>query len=296
MKRLLLLIILTILFSGIKSQTWAPSGASWHYEFNQMFSYGYIKVEYVGDTTVQGKNCKILQKTAYAYSYPGTYDTTVIGKEYTYLENDVVYYFNHGQFDTLYNFNAQFGASWKVRKNQLSTDSGKVIVDSIGYKIINADTLKSIFVSPAPGSCVGFYAGTEIVERIGCVNGYLLPDYVDCIMDAGEGGPLRCYSDDNFSLYQVDTAISCNKINGIDEHPFSEHDIQVYPNPFSDKFTIILPNKSIIEILNSQGQLINTFNNVENTAIIDLTDVSQGVYVIKIMSENYVAIKKIVKK
>jgi hypothetical protein len=306
MKKLVLLFAFVGLVLFAYAQSWAPAGASWHFSYMQMLSYGYIKIEYTGDTTIQSKNCKMLQKTIYGFSYPGNYDTIQLTKEYTYSDSNVVYYYEQGQFDTLYAFNLQPGDSWKVRNNSPVDDSGKVVVDSIGFEIINSDTLRAIFVSPAPGSCVGWYAGSEIVERIGCINGYMLPDNIDCVMDANEGGPFRCYSDDNFALYQVSTANPCDFITNIIDNSFNENNIIAYPSPTADKLTIETPTHSTIQILNIHGQLIKTIaasdtkTNVDHvgwsSCVVNVSALPAGVYIVEVRTEKGIAVRKFVKE
>ena len=289
-------------FISSKSQTWAPSGASWHFSYNQMMSYGFIKIDYVGDTTIQSVNCKVLLKTQYGYGFPGNYDTTVIGKEYTYFDNNVVYYFKLNQFDTLYNFNAQPGDMWSVKTSYPVDDSSQVIVDSIGYEVINSDTLKSIFVSPVAGSCVGWYNGTKILEQIGCINGYMFPEFINCIMDAGEGGSLRCYTDDAFPLISFDSLHACDFITNISVKYISEESINIYPIPASTKLTIknkntLFPIVKIV-LMTTQGQKV--FENqtqLQQTTEIDISYLPKGIYFLQITnSEDFSLIRKMIKE
>jgi len=72
--------------------------------------------------------------------------------------------------------------------------------------------------------------------------------------------------------------------------------LNIYPNPASNNLSIIVSQKSVIEISNIQGQLIKTITNAEKQTTIDVSDLSGGVYIIKAKTENGVAVKKFVKE
>ncbi|MCX6256282.1 MAG: T9SS type A sorting domain-containing protein [Bacteroidia bacterium] len=299
MKQIILLSAIMIITCSMNAQTWAPAGATWYFSYSTMMSYGYIKIEYKKDSVIQNKNCKLLQKTAYGCTYPGYLDTALIGNEYTYFDSvrNVVYRYFNNQFDTLYNFNAQVGDMWQVGR-QVFADSGTVVVDSTGYEIINSDTLKSIYVSKLSGSCVGWYSA-KIVERIGCINEFIFPDYNFCISDVDEGGPFRCYHDNNFNLYSSGIESTCDHIAGINT-PYES--FIIYPVPVSSSLVIEICNPKEyypkIELLNMQGQEVFEGNmNVVKRFIIDMSMLQSGMYIFKIIN-NYgiVMTKKIIKE
>lgn len=72
--------------------------------------------------------------------------------------------------------------------------------------------------------------------------------------------------------------------------------INIYPNPATDKITIIAPEKSVIEILDINDQFIKTIKNHDTKSIIDLTDFSRGVYIIKVRTDQEIVIKKFIKQ
>lgn len=298
MKRIAVLFPLLLLSLMLNGQSWAPAGATWHYTYSQMMSYGYIEIKYVNDTIIQSNNCKVLQKTAYGYSYPGVYDTTVIGNEYTHFDslNNIVYRYFDGSFDTLYYFNAQPGDTWKVMGLLNFPDSGRVIVDSTGFEIINSDTLKSIYVSAINGSCVGWYSG-KIVEKIGCITDYMFPNYISCVMDVSEGGPLRCYSDDNFPLFSTGQAVSCDFITSANDFTTQNEQFIIYPVPASKCIAIEnnnLMNKNIlIEVYTLQGEKIFKENTLYNNKFqIDISGLNSGLYFLKITNDKGILFSK----
>jgi hypothetical protein len=70
--------------------------------------------------------------------------------------------------------------------------------------------------------------------------------------------------------------------------------IKIYPNPASDRIFIIFPSNSEIQIFNIAGQVIKTILGTEEKTIVDLKDLSKGLYVIKIKSDKENTIQKFV--
>jgi PKD repeat protein len=73
--------------------------------------------------------------------------------------------------------------------------------------------------------------------------------------------------------------------------------VSIYPNPNSGVFNVTLDSKvegvMSVSVFNTIGELISTIEVLENTAIINLTDVASGVYTVKVTSGNQIATKKI---
>jgi 3',5'-cyclic AMP phosphodiesterase CpdA len=88
---------------------------------------------------------------------------------------------------------------------------------------------------------------------------------------------------------------SCNSIAGVNELSNSIK-ISVFPNPAIDKLTIECNQKATIEILNIEGQIIKTINNVGIKTTIDLVDLSRGVYIIKAKTDKAITVKKFIKQ
>ncbi len=299
-KKLLLVLSFLIVFAEAHSQPWAKPGARWHFSFMQLMAYGYIKMDYTGDTTVQGYECSILTKTMYAYVYPGYFDTLVIGKAYLYEYNSVVYYYlpQLNSFDTLYNFNALPGDKWKVHSDySIQPDSGYVYVDSISVEVLNSDTLRCLFVSPVAGSCMGWYPGTKIFERMGTINDYMFPQYVDCIADANEGGPLRCYSDSAFPLVTFDYQHACDYITFVPHVQQQDISPNVLFNALSGRVEVFCPqcnNSPLIQIFNLQGNILfqTQLHDSPTYVTFNIAAFPAGLYIVSIIDENGFSYKR----
>jgi len=300
LKRLLLFLIFTGFIFSAKGQNWAAPGAVWHYSFTNFGYDGYVKIIHTGDTVISGKTCDILQKTRFGYNYfNSVFDTVYLGEDFTYIQNDTVFYFRNNQFFILYDFNATVGDSWIVSGWNIPTpctnNTDTVSVDSISNIIINSDTLKVLYVSPLyPADWTfGWWQNPfnrRVVEKIGCL-AYMFPEPY-CVTDLSEGGYFRCYSDSSGWSYQTGISPSCDFILGINEME-NNFSFSISPNPSSGIFTISCSEKiEGIEIVNLLGEKVSSGS--ENQEI-DLTKESKGIYFVRVWDgEGNYSVQKII--
>ena len=90
------------------------------------------------------------------------------------------------------------------------------------------------------------------------------------------------------------SCVIVNKI-GIDEIVTNNQFI-IYPNPAEDYITIIIAEKATIEIINIQGQIIQTINNDELKTKIDIRNLSGGVYIIRAKTDKAIVTKSFIKE
>lgn len=309
MKKLTLLFVIFLILMNLTNlcaQDWAPPGSTWHYSFNNFSVEGYIEIKYIRDSLIFNKNCKVLEKIKYIYdSVLGYYDTINLGLEFTYLDSNKVYYYKYDTFFILYNFNAQPGDWWITASGSGSSplfgscdSTGIVQVDSICTMVINSDTLRCLNVSRKDTSDWAFewVSPVKIVEKIGCL-GYMFPEPFYCVIDIYEGGPLRCYEDSIFGIYQTGISSSCDYIiTSTGEVENYSKDIFLYPNPAKDYISIILPEEvqaNSMVVYNSIGCEIYQSELNKNNSILNLSMLSAGLYNIKIITNNNIFIKKI---
>lgn len=72
--------------------------------------------------------------------------------------------------------------------------------------------------------------------------------------------------------------------------------IKIFPIPTTDKITIITSNKSTIEILNINGQIIKSIISNNKSTSIDLIDLSSGVYIARVITDKEIVTKKFIKE
>ncbi|MDT8412137.1 MAG: FISUMP domain-containing protein [Vicingaceae bacterium] len=88
----------------------------------------------------------------------------------------------------------------------------------------------------------------------------------------------------------------CDQLVNINELEKSDN-IKVYPNP-TTKILVVegFKKENTIEIINLQGQIVKTEFVKDSKIIIDISDLSTGVYVIKIKSDSEIIMKKLIKQ
>ncbi len=281
-------LVLFLLFSGFSlAQNWAPAGAQWHYSYYGFFP-GYVDIAYSGDTLIDGQITKKLSKTFHGLGWGMDITSYSIGTEYTYEANGVVYLRYQNQWDTLYNFNAQVGESWRMAKQpfaNVAAQNSRLKVIATGTKVINSSTLKYVkveFVDPQMNP-LGF--ADTIVENIGFIGSYFLPyDLFDGAVDGNEGGPFRCYSDNNFATYKPSYLEVCDYIMGTTELE-GIASFQIFPNPVTDQINIpesLIQEYNHFRILSNEGKVIHQG---QTTATLDVANLPAGNYTLLIESQ-----------
>lgn len=260
MKRILLSILIILLVNIITAQNFAPLGSKWNYTYSNFSVFGYVELESVSDTMVNGLNCKKLIKTKEVFDYMyDEYHTMNLGFEIISSDEDKVYIFRNGQFYTLYDFSADINDTWEI---PMTYDAffedcdtlGTIQVIAKGDTIIEDQNLRYIVVEPLENSSWALEG--LIIENIGAVEYYLLPEQL-CVIDFYEGGLFRCYSDDLIVLHQG--PYPCTYITvGINDIE-NKMKLSSYPNPAQNYIVFESPNAELIKhikIYNSTGRLI----------------------------------------
>lgn len=296
-------IFFVFIFTFIKSQTWCPQGATWHYRVYVPIFYPYqdgtIKLTYTHTTNINNITCKHL--TGEFKGIIGTASSpTQTANNYvdidTYENNNIVYLYNSNTliFDTIANLNALIGDKWLLAEfpspSAPSCNFNRPIVSVIdtGHAIVNSHWLKKIVVNYTLNSM----AKTDtIIERILDVRNFLFP-YYHCIADGPNYGGFVCYQDNNFGTFIRPGYTLCNYIPvNINEHNLFENKIFIYPNPVKDKLNLNFNSSrefDKVSIYNSISQLIReeeiAFKN--NSGSIKIADLPNGVYYLNLNGIN----------
>ena len=294
MKTLLLPILFLTSFA-VNSQTWCDPGANWKYSFFNFGSEGYTEIQYVGDTVINGQSAHILDKHLHAYNHwIGQSEVYDLGMEYTYENNGVVYLWYENNWDTLYNFNASVGESWRMAKQphlNFCDSNSLLTVTAVGTKFINSISLNYLVLDFSVP--FGFTFSDTIVEKIGFIGSYMLPyDMCDGALDVNEGGVFRCYEDDNFTTYKPHYSGQCDFVVGIEENVLNTT-LKIVPNPASNQIEIIGELAS-----NTQFVLVDSFGKnwtVNRTnGILDVSNLASGVYHLSIIQNASISHHKFV--
>ena len=282
------LLVLFLLCSGLSfAQNWAPNGAQWHYSYYGFFP-GYVDITYTADTIIDGQASKELTKTYHGLGWDQSITSETFGYEYTYEANGVVYLRYQNQWDTLYNFNAQVGESWRMAKQpftNVATQNSRIKILATGNLIINNETRKYLVAEKCDSNNISLgWLNDTIIENIGFLHDYLLPyDQFDGAVDGNEGGPFRCYSDNNFAIYKPNYLEVCDYIMGTTELE-GIASFQIFPNPVTDQINIpesLIQEYNHFRILSNEGKVIHQG---QTTATLDVANLPAGNYTLLIES------------
>jgi hypothetical protein len=278
------LLFFALFFSSLSfAQNWAPAGAKWHYTYIG-FSIAYVEIANVGDTIIAGQSCQQLQKTFNGLQFGVTPVNYIFDTTYTYESNGVVYVLEQNQWKTLYNFNAVVGEHWPMAPMPEfggCTENSQLKVLATGTKVINAQTLKYLVVDFCNPDLTSQGFQDTIIEKIGFTGSYMLPfDMCTMAFDGNEGGPFRCYSDDNFSTYKPFYANDCEYLVGMEENQM--HKLAIYPNPSAGQLYIEseLPLENI-QLTDAIGRTIQSFDLQAGVNQMRFSSLHPGTYFIR---------------
>lgn len=86
-----------------------------------------------------------------------------------------------------------------------------------------------------------------------------------------------------FSAHVGTTGVAESEINSI----------SIYPNPVRNNLTIENANNVNVNIYAANGQLVKRINNVNGTVSVDMSEMSNGLYFVKMQNENATRVEKI---
>lgn len=274
-------------------QSWAPSGAVWHYEqtdFNGPRYANLITIESIGDTMIAGETIQKLEKSILHINY-FTGDSSVwVSTFYTKLLNDQVLYTPdlNESFELLYDFSADSGDVVTVYLHQAESDPYLAVrIDSVTTITIQGETRKVQHISSDPTAL--WSMSGEIIEGIGCT-GYMFPQ--DVIVDPPEGGPLRCYEDNTLGLYRHTTDVACGYVTSLGDD-IETASINLYPNPTSGTLHITVPEGvEDVALFDRFGKCVYKSKPVTS---LDLSTYHDGLYVLVMTKENERYSRKVIK-
>ena len=240
----LLLSLFALLYLQHEAQVWCTPGSVWRSGYSSIWATGYKVLEYKGDTLLGTKLCNKLKETRFVPAYP----ISLPRYYFTYVDSLVVYLLDQstGNFDTLYNFGAKIGDTWRhAPTSRPRCAASHVTVTDTGHVIIQGQSLRSFTLSqvraqPTLGSA-GLFG--PVYERLGAIECY--PYYADNMCpwgtDAYIGAPLTCFSDDQISDYKHNFNGSCDTYLSVNELTHGGAGLVLYPNPSPGIFGLELP-------------------------------------------------------
>ena len=102
---------------------------------------------------------------------------------------------------------------------------------------------------------------------------------------------LGCSTSSNITIFVV----FCTGVNG---QVATTSDVKLFPNPTNGEFTIELPNgyNKAIQVLDVTGRLVLVNNTAEDKINLNLANLSNGIYYVKVVSNNSTEVLKVIKE
>ncbi len=254
-------------------------GTTWYYHQSALFGENgnYIKMQIVGDSTINGKVCKKIT---------GGFGCSKIGDrgEFVYIENKKAYRYDfyRNRFWLLYDWSAKVGDIVTIYVPQQNTvDSFQIRIDSITVWTPNGEPL-IVQKTSRVGASRWIYASQQIIEKIGA-NAVFFPQALAC--NPVQYGSLRCFNEPNqfevkFVSYKCDTVLTRVGTSEI----LTQRQISIFPTPSVSELNIVLDEPVTdgfsINITNTLGQVIwhSQKKILGTTEVIDVNNWLSGVY------------------
>jgi hypothetical protein len=82
---------------------------------------------------------------------------------------------------------------------------------------------------------------------------------------------------------------------GINDYPKFE-EVMIYPNPTNNEINIDTEEMGTLELINMQGQIVDSKSLTEKSNNLDLSNLVSGVYTLRIKTDRGIAIRKLIKQ
>ena len=107
-------------------------------------------------------------------------------------------------------------------------------------------------------------------------------------------------SDHNNESLHPKLVICYTKTTDTENSLKQDFEFNLFPNPATNSFTLKIDNSQqepvFLQIINSNGEIIDQKNNIQSTLSIDVSNYSKGIYFVKIHSNQFVSTKKLIIK
>ncbi|MBK8483019.1 MAG: T9SS type A sorting domain-containing protein [Saprospiraceae bacterium] len=292
-----------LISSGISvAQEFGTSDSKWVFDYNGVWSEGITEIQFEKDTFIDNRLCKKFIKKALRRVRPkGPIESETLFPLYLYNKNGLIEFSEDGlHFDTLINFKAKIGQSWKIfryYRNMIVDEIKLTIIDTFNTQISGVNLFSQAvwyYYSPQLTNFVD-----TVYEYIGGKWLYIIPfDDKEVALDAGEGGIIRCFKNNLLGLvdfankqygskfeYECDDLTRINNKNVEIENPFIQ--IHLFHNYLNIK------NNSkkdlILNIYNLQGQIVTRKLLDVGLNQINIEYLNNGIYIV--LCENHITYK-----
>lgn len=299
----LILILITFYFVEAKAQNnfqWADSGAVWHHTYNWIGMPGYQKTTCVGDTIINNQSCQIIKSNG-QQAWPQPNGTLIAGSVwplnvfYLYKSNDSVFAYRNNTFNLVFKTNATIGEIWDLGDFGFITNSHAYVkVDSVYYQNYSGVNLRNIHVFPCKQNGDSIEVGlglldTNYISKLNTINEKFGPlgsfqtinnvipnNFLDESLDQA----ILCYQSASFPFIQFSSSDCFNNLFvGVDEQ--IKDNFQFFPNPANHQITIKSKAGEKVIISDVMGKIVIEKQLKQDTELIEIDQLSEGVYILK---------------
>jgi len=248
------------------------NGSSWTNDMEYIFVYN-SNNQCTSDTIKIWSSGAWAENMAYTMTYTGNNMTSEIGKEWNGTT-----WINETQFTYTYN------NSNECTGNLQQTWSGTAWVNA------NQNTYTYNSSGDQIGAVEKKWSGTAWVNSSNTIFYYNANNSMIASATRDWNDPATKINGGDSSYYFYQAA------NGINELQANKENVIAYPNPVSNHLTIEATQKATINILNTQGQFLETLLINGNITTIDVSNLANGMYVMEVKTAKGTEIKKFMKE
>ena len=275
-----------------QNSIWVKPNAVWHYDYDVMGWPGLMKIEHVGDTSIQGKECMHFKLTDYQFQFNQqlqfvSYAAYPAGDFYTYAEGDTVFYLQDSSFQKLFDFSKSTGDSYMIGvtnpspADQCSPESWTMLtgtgIDVYGYPSITVEAYLNANLKLS-GTFNNRFGGDYFIPLMRpCDPNSIYEDYIFTF---------RCFQDD--SLVVNPNGVECEYIlTHVGLNEVENHTLYIGPNPTNGNLVIQSDVKlSQIELFTSTGIRVQTQEVHSSSCVLEMSKFKPGIYVVLVYEED----------
>jgi len=296
------LVLFLFLTGIIFSQTFGGKNAEWVYDFRGSRGSGITKLKIDGDTIVNGVEYQRISKTAIREVNGQVFTSSRAPFYIRQIGRAVLYTGNFTFEDTIFNFDAELGDSWRI---PIRSDSGAI--EELFFTFTVRDTFIS-FLNGIPvlsqevvinNSMNSNFSIDTLFQDVGSrlsLIGFV--EWPPTAVDDSDRGPLRCFNNDDLGVvdflpyhlagpyatalgdFEYDCDALTSVINGVD----NDLSIEVYPNPSNSVLNVSIKGNKInqLSLYDLNGVTHFSVDINQNDYQLDVSKFDAGIYFLKI--------------
>lgn len=272
------------------AQIWVQPNAVWHYDYWTIGYSGFVKIQHIGDSVIQGKSTMMFESKDYQF-YTDQFGETflagpyVMDTTYTYVAGDTVFYLQNNQFFKLFDFSQAIGNSYPIGvtdgNDMCSTSSSTEVIDTgvdgLGYDYITLNSPDTSDLRLYGDYNTRFGGGNYLFPRRFWCDPMTIAEYYNFTF--------KCFQDDG--MFYNPSGQDCEyMLTHLELTEMKEKEIVIYPNPTNGLLNIQTEQEFIeLKLVDINGKVLLT-ESQNVTKVIDVSFLNSGIYFIVLTNKN----------